>query len=161
MVDTFLLLTLARTGDSLQGIKKGVLELADVIAVNKADGDRTCATPRARPASWPRALHLVAPSRGRLGHAGADVQRRSSAVDLDTVWDQLAAHRRHLERTGRLAEQRRAPGRAAGCGRRSTTACWPASAPPCKDRVAEVEADVRGRQHHADRGGRAACSAAD
>ena len=40
MVDTFLLLMLARTGDSLQGIKKGVLELADVIAVNKADGDR-------------------------------------------------------------------------------------------------------------------------
>ena len=39
MVDTFLLLTLARSGDSLQGIKKGVLELADVIAVNKADGD--------------------------------------------------------------------------------------------------------------------------
>ncbi len=40
MVDTFLLLMLARSGDSLQGIKKGVLELADVIAVNKADGDR-------------------------------------------------------------------------------------------------------------------------
>lgn len=39
MVDCFLLLTLARTGDQLQGIKKGVLELADVIAVNKADGD--------------------------------------------------------------------------------------------------------------------------
>ncbi|MGW4798909.1 methylmalonyl Co-A mutase-associated GTPase MeaB [Nonomuraea sp. NPDC004297] len=39
MVDTFLLLTLARTGDQLQGIKKGVLELADVVAVNKADGD--------------------------------------------------------------------------------------------------------------------------
>lgn len=38
MVDSFLLLTLARTGDQLQGIKKGVLELADVITVNKADG---------------------------------------------------------------------------------------------------------------------------
>lgn len=38
MVDSFLLLSLARTGDQLQGIKKGVLELADVIAVNKADG---------------------------------------------------------------------------------------------------------------------------
>ena len=40
MVDTFLFLTLARTGDQLQGIKKGILEIADVIAVNKADGDR-------------------------------------------------------------------------------------------------------------------------
>jgi LAO/AO transport system kinase len=40
MVDSFLYLALARTGDALQGIKKGVLELADLIAVNKADGDR-------------------------------------------------------------------------------------------------------------------------
>ena len=58
MVDTFLFLTLARTGDQLQGIKKGILEIADVIAVNKADGDRAvegsplrrapgCAAPRA------------------------------------------------------------------------------------------------------------------
>ena len=39
MVDTFLLLTLAGAGDQLQGIKRGILELADVIAVNKADGD--------------------------------------------------------------------------------------------------------------------------
>lgn len=47
MVDSFLPLTLARTGDQLQGIKKGVLELADVIAVNKADGphERTPARP--------------------------------------------------------------------------------------------------------------------
>jgi LAO/AO transport system kinase len=40
MVDTFLLLGLARTGDQLQGIKKGVLEIADVVAINKSDGDR-------------------------------------------------------------------------------------------------------------------------
>src|SRR5207253_4377725 len=39
MVDCFLLLSLARTGDQLQGIKKGVLELADLVAINKADGD--------------------------------------------------------------------------------------------------------------------------
>src|ERR1700728_2428290 len=38
MTDTFLLLALARSGDQLQGIKKGVLELADIVAVNKADG---------------------------------------------------------------------------------------------------------------------------
>src|SRR5918912_3147538 len=47
MVDCFLLLTLARTGDQLQGIKKGVLELADVIAVNKADGDHEIAARKA------------------------------------------------------------------------------------------------------------------
>ena len=39
MVDTFVFLTLARTGDQLQGIKKGVLELADIVVVNKADGE--------------------------------------------------------------------------------------------------------------------------
>ncbi len=47
MVDTFLVLSLARTGDQLQGIKKGVLELADVIAVNKADGDYELAAKKA------------------------------------------------------------------------------------------------------------------
>ncbi len=41
MVDTFCFLTLARAGDQLQGIKKGILEIVDVVAVNKADGDRT------------------------------------------------------------------------------------------------------------------------
>ena len=45
MVDTFLALLLPGAGDELQGIKKGVLELADLIAVNKADGDNL---PRAR-----------------------------------------------------------------------------------------------------------------
>jgi len=47
MTDTFLLLALARTGDQLQGIKKGVLELADVVAVNKADGPHEAEARRA------------------------------------------------------------------------------------------------------------------
>ena len=105
MVDTFLLLTLARTGDSLQGIKKGVLELADVIAVNKADGDHV----RRRQGRGARAGRRAAPDgarRGRLDDAGADVQRHRG-TGLDAVWDQLRAHRQHLERTGQLAEQRR------------------------------------------------------
>jgi GTPase len=52
MVDTFVFLTLARTGDQLQGIKKGVLELADVVVVNKADG-RTRWRRSPLPGSWP------------------------------------------------------------------------------------------------------------
>ena len=52
MVDTFLFLTLARTGDSLQGMKRGILEMADVIAVNKADGEQ----PRTGRAGGPRAV---------------------------------------------------------------------------------------------------------
>ena len=47
MVDCFVLLTLARTGDQLQGIKKGVLELADIVAVNKADGAHVAEARRA------------------------------------------------------------------------------------------------------------------
>ena len=56
MVDTFLFLTLARTGDQLQGMKRGILELADVIGVNKADGD----------------------ARGRLGEGSARTVRRAA-----------------------------------------------------------------------------------
>jgi len=66
MTDTFLLLALARTGDQLQGIKKGVLELADVVAVNKADGPHGCsASPRtggpllSSPAALPPARALA------------------------------------------------------------------------------------------------------
>ena len=67
MVDTFLFLTLARTGDQLQGIKKGILEIADVIAVNKADGDRAAeATAAARELAG--ALRLV---HGRHGEGWA------------------------------------------------------------------------------------------
>ena len=53
MVDTFVFLTLARTGDQLQGIKKGVLELADIVVVNKADGEHADRGARPRRANWP------------------------------------------------------------------------------------------------------------
>ncbi|MGH9135839.1 MAG: methylmalonyl Co-A mutase-associated GTPase MeaB [Acidimicrobiales bacterium] len=105
MVDTFLLLMLARTGDSLQGMKKGVLELADVIAVNKADGDRLTEA-QAAAKELAAALHLVAGS-----PQGWDPPVLTcSALDgtgLDAVWDQVEAHRAHLQRHGSLAERRR------------------------------------------------------
>lgn len=105
MVDSFLLLTLARTGDQLQGIKKGVLELADVIAVNKADG------PHARDA---RAAARELAGALRLLHP-ADADWRPpvlscSAVEgagLEQVWERLEAHRVRQEASGRLAERRR------------------------------------------------------
>jgi LAO/AO transport system kinase len=105
MVDTFLLLVLARTGDSLQGIKKGVLELADVITVNKADGDRAAeATGAAKELA--AALHFVATS----PHGWDPPVLTCSALEgdgLDEVWRQVTAHRAHLERHGLLAEHRR------------------------------------------------------
>ena len=68
MVDTFLFLTLARTGDQLQGIKKGILEIADVIAVNKADdegGADRAQEARAAAKELAGALRLVHRSGGR------------------------------------------------------------------------------------------------
>ena len=61
MVDTFLLLTLARTGDSLQGIKKGVLELADVHRRQQGRRRRTAREARGRRRELAGALHLMAP----------------------------------------------------------------------------------------------------
>src|SRR5947199_5978057 len=60
MTDFFLVLMLPGAGDELQGIKKGVVELADMIAVNKADGDNVKRA-RAAAAEYRAALHIVAP----------------------------------------------------------------------------------------------------
>jgi LAO/AO transport system kinase len=97
MVDTFLFLTLARTGDQLQGIKKGILEIADVIAVNKADGDRQQEA-RAAARDLAGALRLV---RGR-GEWAPPVVTCSALEDtgVDDVWQRVVAHREHLGEDG-------------------------------------------------------------
>jgi GTPase len=105
MVDCFLLLTLARTGDQLQGIKKGVLELADVIAVNKADGDHEIlARKAARELSG--ALRLL---RGHGDRWTPPVLTCSglSGTGLDTVWEQVRRHHDTLSSSGELAAKRR------------------------------------------------------
>ena len=102
MVDTFLFLTLARTGDQLQGIKKGILEIADVIAVNKADGDREQEA-RGAARELAGALRLV---RGR-GSGRRPVVTCSALTDVgvDDVWARVEAHREHLGEDG-LAHKR-------------------------------------------------------
>jgi LAO/AO transport system kinase len=104
LVDSFLLLTLARTGDSLQGIKKGVLELADVIAVNKADGDRTVEAAGAAK-ELAAALHLVAPTPGGWDPPVLTCSA-TEGHGIDEVWAQLRAHRAHLQRDGALTDLR-------------------------------------------------------
>ncbi|GAA2773095.1 methylmalonyl Co-A mutase-associated GTPase MeaB [Saccharopolyspora taberi] len=104
MVDCFLLLTLARTGDQLQGIKKGVLELADLIAVNKADGPHE---PEARKAARELrgALRLLTP----VSTSWKPPVLTCSGLDgtgLDSLWEQVELHRGTLEETGELAEKR-------------------------------------------------------
>ncbi|GAA3610021.1 methylmalonyl Co-A mutase-associated GTPase MeaB [Marihabitans asiaticum] len=105
MVDTFLLLALARGGDQLQGIKRGILEIADVIAVNKADGPHETD-------AWVAARELTAAMR----LISSDPQARRPPVltcsaqeqtGLDEVWQAVLDHRRHLQEQGSLESRRR------------------------------------------------------
>ncbi|MFB7177782.1 methylmalonyl Co-A mutase-associated GTPase MeaB [Streptomyces sp. NPDC056257] len=106
MVDSFLLLSLARTGDQLQGIKKGVLELADVLAVNKADGPHERdAKAAARELSG--ALRLMHPVDAAWTPPVLTCSARESA-GLDEVWSRLEQHRTLLDAGGRLAAKRAA-----------------------------------------------------
>ncbi|MET7504952.1 methylmalonyl Co-A mutase-associated GTPase MeaB [Streptomyces microflavus] len=105
MVDTFLLLTLARTGDQLQGIKKGVLELADAIAVNKADGPHE-RDARSAARELAGALRLMHPVDAAWTPPVLTCSARES-TGLDTLWERLEQHRRVLESSGRLAAKRR------------------------------------------------------
>ena len=105
MVDTFLFLTLSRTGDQLQGIKRGILELADVIAVNKADDvggvDRE-AEARSAARELAGALRMV---HGR-DHAPAVVTCSGlTGAGVDDVWQRVLDHRGRLGDEG-LAEKR-------------------------------------------------------
>ncbi|WP_328324255.1 MULTISPECIES: methylmalonyl Co-A mutase-associated GTPase MeaB [unclassified Streptomyces] len=105
MVDSFLLLTLARTGDQLQGIKKGVLELADVIAVNKADGPHE-RDARSAARELAGALRLMHPADAAWTPPVLSCSARES-LGLDTVWERLEQHRKVLDASGRLAAKRR------------------------------------------------------
>ncbi|MFJ8403464.1 methylmalonyl Co-A mutase-associated GTPase MeaB [Streptomyces microflavus] len=105
MVDTFLLLTLARTGDQLQGIKKGVLELADAIAVNKADGPHE-RDARSAARELAGALRLMHPVDAAWTPPVLTCSARES-TGLGTLWERLEQHRRVLESSGRLAAKRR------------------------------------------------------
>ena len=97
MVDTFLYLTLARTGDQLQGIKKGIVEIADVIAVNKADEERENeAKVAARQLAG--ALRLV----HGPGEWAPPVVTCSALTDIGVtqVWEKVIAHREHVGAAG-------------------------------------------------------------
>jgi LAO/AO transport system kinase len=104
MTDFFLVLMLAGAGDELQGIKKGVLELADAIAVNKADGDNIQKAQRARK-QYETALHLIMPS----SPAWSPPVVTCSAMDhtgIDFIWEAVIDHREKLTRSGELAIKR-------------------------------------------------------
>jgi LAO/AO transport system kinase len=106
MVDTFVFLTLARTGDQLQGIKKGVLELADVVVVNKADGDHlTEARKAARELAG--AIRLIYP-RETLWRPPVLTMSALEGTGLEELWDTVERHRDVLTEAGDFEARRRA-----------------------------------------------------
>ena len=105
MVDTFLLLTLARTGDQLQGIKKGVLELADIIAVNKADGPHESEASKAA-RELAGALRLIKGPNAPWTPPVLTCSARES-TGIQDLWQRVEAHRHLLETTGTLEARRR------------------------------------------------------
>ncbi|MFC9549681.1 methylmalonyl Co-A mutase-associated GTPase MeaB [Rhodococcus sp. NPDC056960] len=105
MVDCFCFLTLARTGDQLQGIKKGVLELADLVAVNKADGKHEReAKGAARELAG--ALRLIYPH-DAVWTPPVITMSGLEGVGLEDFWDTVCRHRDVLTAAGQFEENRR------------------------------------------------------
>jgi LAO/AO transport system kinase len=106
MVDTFVFLTLARTGDQLQGIKKGVLELADIVVVNKADGEHLReAKSAARELSG--AIRLIYP-RKTLWRPPVLTMSALEGTGLEELWETVERHRKVLSEAGEFEARRRA-----------------------------------------------------
>jgi LAO/AO transport system kinase len=105
MVDTFVFLTLARTGDELQGIKKGVLELADIVAVNKADGDHV-AEARSAARELSGAIRLIYP-RKTLWRPPVLTMSALEGTGLEELWENVERHREVLSEAGEFDARRR------------------------------------------------------
>jgi len=104
MVDCFCFLTLARTGDQLQGIKKGVLELADLISVNKADGPHSKDAQRAA-RELAGALRLIYPP-DSLWRPPVLTTSAIEGDGLREFWDAVLHHQQVLGDAGELARRR-------------------------------------------------------
>lgn len=106
MVDTFLLITLARAGDQLQGIKRGILEMADVITVNKADGEHE-AEARVAARELKSAMRLIS-SDPNARRPPVLTSSSYTGKGLDEVWQAVLDHRAYLEQHGGLESRRSA-----------------------------------------------------
>ncbi len=104
MTDFFLVLALPGAGDELQALKKGVVELADMIAVNKADGDNLVRAKQAA-ADYGAALHILAP-RSRNWSPPVITCSALTGEGIDQLWAHILDHRRRLTESGELAARR-------------------------------------------------------
>ncbi|MDP7583304.1 MAG: methylmalonyl Co-A mutase-associated GTPase MeaB [SAR324 cluster bacterium] len=105
MVDLFLLLMLPNAGDELQGIKKGVLELADLVVINKSDGKQETLAKTAQ-SEYRKALHLLPSSK----NSWTPQILRCSALEkrgMDKIWDSVKSFSKALQNSGEWEKQRR------------------------------------------------------
>ena len=105
MVDFFLVLMIAGAGDELQGIKKGILEIADAVAVNKADGDNIEKAEFARK-QYETALHFLAPSSPNWTPPVLTCSALE-LIDIDVIWETVLKHHRIFTQTGELNANRK------------------------------------------------------
>jgi LAO/AO transport system kinase len=105
MVDFFLVLMIAGAGDELQGIKKGILEIADAVAVNKADGDNIEKAEFARK-QYETALHFLAPSSPNWTPPVLTCSALEM-IDIDVIWETVLKHHRIFTQTGELNTNRK------------------------------------------------------
>ena len=104
MVDLFLLLMLPNAGDELQGIKKGVLELADLVVINKSDGEQETLAKTAQ-SEYRKALHLLPSTKTSWT---PQILRCSSLEKrgMDKIWDSVKSFRKELQNSGEWKKQR-------------------------------------------------------
>ena len=105
MVDFFLLLMIAGAGDELQGIKRGIVEMADLLAINKADGDNLRAADRAK-REFAQALHLF-PARETGWTPQAVTCSSVTGGGIADVWDAVLHHRAQMQASGWFDQNRR------------------------------------------------------
>lgn len=105
MVDFFLVLMIAGAGDELQGIKKGVLEVADAIIINKADGDNVMRAELARK-EYETALHMLMPASPNWTVPVLTCSALEG-LGIDTIWETVGKHKDALTASGEMAEKQR------------------------------------------------------
>ncbi len=105
MVDFFLVLMLAGAGDELQGIKKGVLELADAVAINKADGDNIDKAKLAQ-REYENALHFLNPTSPNWTPPVLTCSALAM-TGIKEIWEMVLSHREKFSATGELEAKRK------------------------------------------------------
>lgn len=106
MVDFFLLLMLAGAGDELQGIKKGIMEMADALAINKADAENIMLAKKAKQ-EYSRALHLF-PAKENNWQTKVFTCSATENIGIAPIWENIAAYATEMKKSGYWEHNRKA-----------------------------------------------------